>query len=305
MKLFARKKRSSKEPIRQPRFTQSAEEDMFRRSRTLTVSDTKEGGGPELASERLKRHKLRRKRRQILWGLVMLFMVIAALLYVISQYIGGVEIDEVLPAGIAISAEDQSRYQSEVISYLQKHPSERFLFSLESQKLSDTVRKKYPEVESVKLSGGSWIKGNFTLTLRKPVASWKLSNRQYFVDVNGEAFEKNYFAPPSVNIVDNSGAVVAKGNTVVSQKFLRFLGRLVALAGESGLGQISEASLPPNTTRQIDIKLEGRGYVIKTHIDRDPAGEIEDLRRVIQYLETRKITPSYIDVRVEGRAFYK
>ncbi len=52
------------------------------------------------------------------------------------------------------------------------------------------------------------------------------------------------------------------------------------------------------------MKIGGRGYLIKTHSDRDPATEVEDLKRVVGYLEQYKISPSYIDIRVTGRAFY-
>ncbi len=289
---------------------QGQDEVSFRRSRTLTGSKSSEVGAAnehraELKSERLKKHELRRRRKIIFIGLILLVCIIAGLYYLISQYVNEVRLTRFLPMQVTVDPQSQRQYQNEILEYLQAHPSERFRFSLDENKLSESVGKKFPEVERVESEGGALGYGDFTVILRQPIASWKVADKQYFVDANGEAFEKNYFIAPNVNVVDNSGVSLSEGTAIASQGFLRFLGRLVALVNETGLGKVTEASLPPNTTREIDIKLEGRGYIIKTHTDRDPAAEAEDLVRVVKYLENRKIIPQYIDLRVDGRAFYK
>ncbi len=131
-----------------------------------------------------------------------------------------------------------------------------------------------------------------------------IGQKNYFVDASGEAFEKNAYLSPLVSVRDNSGAEFGQGTTLASKGFLRFLGRLIALSNQSGL-KVTEASLPSGTTRQIDIRLEGRGYLIKTHTGRDPAAIVQDMQRVISYLDQRKLNPGYVDVRVAGRAYYK
>jgi len=310
MTPFFKKKTTHKESVRQPRLMQGQDEISFRRSRTLTGSKSADVGAAnerkaELKSDRLKKHELRGRRRALFVGLLLLLCVIAALYYLISQYIGTIRVTQLLPVQAVINSPSQQQYQTGIIKYLQSHPGERFRFSLNNTKLSEAINKEFPEVERIDSDGGSFGYGNFTVTLRQPVASWKLAEKQYFVDAHGEAFEKNYLNTPDVNVIDNSGASLSKGNAIASQGFLRFLGRLVALVDESGLGRVTEATLPPNTTREVDIRIEGRGYFVKTHTDRDPASEVEDLKRVAKYLEDRKITPQYIDIRVEGRAFYK
>lgn len=282
------------------------QDNTFRRSRTLTgsLSSAIRAAGEErgrLKSDRIKKQNLKRHQRLLLCGLAGLLAVIGGLYYLLGQYIGAVHVTYAPEASTAVSQPPAQPYSKAVLDYLGDRPAQRFRFALNETELSTAVSRQYPEVSSVKMKSAT----DFSISFRKPVASWKIGSKQYFVDKNGESFEKNYFGDPPVSVIDKSGATVGEGSAVASKGFLRFLGRLVDLSGQSGLGEITEAALPPATTRQIDIKLQGRGYVIKTYTGRDPAATVEDMQRVIGYLEQRKIMPTYIDVRVNGRAYYR
>ncbi len=294
---------------RQPRLMDGQNKGDFRRSRTLTgsISSNVRAAGEErgeLQSDRLKKQTLKRHQRLLTLVLVGLLTASGGLYYLVSQYIGSAQV--VYAAESSLTTQPQDRiYQEAINSFLGAHPAQRFRFALNAKELSETVSKKYPEVESITTQSESSAEAHFMVTFRQPTASWKVGAKQYFVDGNGETFEKNFHAPPPVIVTDKSGASITDGSAVASKGFLRFLGRLVALTNQSGLGDVTEATLPPNTTREIDIKLKNRGYFIKTHTDRDPAQEVEDMQRVIAYLEKRSLNPSYIDIRVSGRAYYK
>lgn len=294
---------------RQPLLMPGQKTNNFRRSRTLTTVKSSKVNPTSIAksalkSDRLKKQSLRAVRRLLLIGLIGLVGVISGLYYLLSQYVGSVRVDYAASRALAQKPPSQ-HYAKAILEYLGARPAERFRFALKPDKLTAALRQKYPEVNSVESRGGGLGESHFIVSFRQPTVSWQVGDKQYFVDANGETFEKNYFRQPAVSVKDNSGAAVSQGSSLVSKGFLRFLGRLDALARQTGLSGVSEASLPLNTTREIDIKLEGRGYLIKTHTERDPAAEIEDIQRVIGYLEQHKINPSYIDVRVPGRAYYK
>lgn len=298
-----------KPQARQPRLMSGQDNTSFRRSRTLTGSrssqvvaaNEKRG---ELQSDRLKKQSLQRHQRLLFVGLSCLTIVIGGLYYLLSQYVGSVTVTYSAASTLA-SQPPVSIYATAITDYLGTRPAERFRFVLNEADLSTVVAKKYPEVRSIESDGGSIGNGSFIVTFRQATISWKIGQKQYFVDNSGETFEKNFYTTPTVKVTDNSGASVTDGSAVVSKGFLRFLGRLAALTSQSGLGDVTNATLPPNTTREIDITLKGRGYTIKTHTDRDPAAEVEDMQRVIAYLDQRKLNPVYIDIRVTGRAFYK
>lgn len=298
-----------KVPARQPRLMNGQDDTSFRRSRTLTGSRSSQVRAAnekrgELQSDRLKKQSLQRHQQLLFVGLCCLLAVIAGLYYLLSQYVGSVKASYSNASTLALQPPEDT-YARAISDYLGTRPAERFRFALNKVDLTAAVAKKYPEVGSIESDGGSIGSGNFIITFRQATISWKIGQKQYFVDNSGETFEKNFYTTPTVKVTDNSGASVNDGGAVVGKGFLRFLGRLAALTSQSGLGEVADATLPPNTTREIDIKLKGRGYVIKTHTDRDPAAEVEDMQRVIGYLDQRKLTPVYIDVRVPGRAFYK
>jgi hypothetical protein len=257
-----------------------------------------------LQSDRLKKQSLARRRRTIVGGLLVLLALIGGLYYLLSQYDGSVRNINFLPQ--ALTEQPPSHpYEMAILRYLEARPTQRFRFALNNEELTQYLVRASPEVGSVTSNGGGIGYGDFIITMRQPTVKWNVGSHQYFVDSQGTTFEKNYGANPTVSVVDSSGAAVVHGSAIVSKDFLHFIGRLVALTDQSGLGKVTQVTLPANTTREVDLRLEGRGYVVKTHSDRDPAAEVEDMKRVIGYLDQRQLNPSYIDVRVVGRAFYK
>lgn len=305
--IFSRRK---SDKGRQPQLMDGQDDISFRRSRTLqgtTSSNVKAANQKraELKSDRLKKQDQQRRRRMITTGLLTVVVLILSIWYLISQYT--VDIGTLTYTPETSRAPDDELYKKAINDYLSVRPAERFRFAINDTALTQFVAVSLPEVKRVSEDGGQANKTDFKLQLRQPIASWKTGDNQSFVDDEGVSFTNNYYSNPTVVITDNTGASNSEqpGKAVVSERFLRFLGRLVALTNRSGLGEVTEASLPKNTAREIDIKIKGRPYYIKTHIDRDPAATVEDIKRVVGFLEQKKVTPVYIDVRVNGRAFYK
>lgn len=303
------KKRRDSESGRKPQLMEGQDDVSFRRSRTMqgtTSAKVKAANEKktELKSDRLNKQQIRRRNKLLVIALMSLLVIIFGIWYLVGQYIPAVGQVSFSPETKKVPPTEP--YKLHIEEYLQGRPAERFRFALNEDNLTAFVSSKLPEVDSIvadKVNGDV----EFGVTLRQPIAGWKSANGQLFVDKEGVGFVNNYFAQPGVVVSDNSGAVNPDqdNRAVVSERFLRFLGRLVALTNSSGLGTVQEASLPKNSAREVDIKIKGKTYFIKTHIDRDPAVTIQDIKRVVGYLDKKNISPSYIDVRVSGRAFYK
>jgi hypothetical protein len=162
-----------------------------------------------------------------------------------------------------------------------------------------------PEIQSVTLSGSNQVgKSDVNITFRQPVVVWEIARQKYYVDAGGHAFTHNYYDEPTVVVKDDSGIDPASG-AIASNRFLRFLGRVVALMDQSGIATVGSVVIPPNTTREVDLKLSGKDYVVKTLLDRDPAGQVSDIVNAVRYVDSKGIHPQYLDVRVSGKAFYK
>ena len=67
-----------------------------------------------------------------------------------------------------------------------------------------------------------------------------------------------------------------------------------------------KAVIPAGAIREIDFYLDGKTGFVKTTIDRGTGVSTEDAKRMLDYLESQGITDfEYIDVRLEGKAYWK
>lgn len=271
----------------------------FRRNQTLS---SYRHNTPE-ESSRQKVHHLALHRRKV-GGLFTIVSIIALTLTILLwQLIAQVN---VLTSTKQLSATFKpDQYEQVVDQYLGLNPAQRLRFALNEEALSNFVSSELPEVEAVNLSGYAGIaKSNFSITYRTPVAGWQINSKQYYVDANGVVFEKNYYADPIVQIVDESGVSPEQGSTIVGTRLLGFMGKVVAEAQGRGY-TVSKAVLPAGTTRQVDVYFEGQESFVKYSIDRGAGEQTEDADRSLRFLKSRGAAAQYIDVRVEGRAAYQ
>jgi hypothetical protein len=315
MAIFSKKQSKTNIPRRRQESAQPASERAteaelqekytFRRNRTITgssssrVSSTSESNA-QFKSPRVQVHELTRQRRHI--GAILTLVLGAALLLyaLVSQFTAGVIVKDK-----DLSIQLDSTYQDIIQSYLSSQPIERLRFLANADHLSDYVQSKAPEVASIEAGDGvGFGKSSFTVTMREPIAGWSINGRQQYVDATGTSFARNYFAAPSVQIVDKSGVQVQAGQAVASSRFLGFVGRAVGLAKAQGY-KVTQVIIPEGTTRQVELRLDGVGYPIKLSIDRAAGAQIEDMAKALNWLKTHGQSPQYLDVRVSGKAFYR
>jgi hypothetical protein len=301
-----RRRQSDSGETRRPADTTGSQY-MFQRNRTLTGSTSNDISSvqrttDDLRSPRTQAHHLaiqRRKISSILFGVIVLA---ALLLWLLLQFTARVSIvvsDTSLSRPI-----DSSLYETAMNDYFAMQPVTRLRFAMDLADVTAYVHQILPEVESVdRVQLGGIGETAVSMTLRRPVAGWTINNKQYYVDASGVAFERNYFANPTVQIVDDSGAALQQGTAVASNRFLGFVGRVVSLSEVNGY-TVTQAVLPVGTTRQLEVRIEGVASRVKMSIDR-PAGEqVEDMVRALTYMTAQGISAEYIDVRVSGKAFY-
>lgn len=303
MGLFRKKKHDQ---VRQSHISDHNDDYAFRRSRTMigSLSSSIKAAAEtraDLQSDRIKHHNLKTKRRRIslyLLGTVAVLVMISALINQFTLSTSVMSINGV-PKG------DIDSYHKSIDEYFASHPNERFAFSLRQDALTAFVQDKFPEVRSVSVSVQPWLRpADVTVILRQPIASWTIGESKYFIDDRGVAFQRNYGEEPALVVEDRTGIDPSSTGAVASERMIRYIGRLVAILSQSGF-VVEKVELPPATSREVDVKLADRPYVIKTSLDRDPAGQVADVVNAIKYLDQKKISPSYADVRVNSRLYYK
>lgn len=281
---------------------------IFKRNRTLTGTTSNFlnsiDAKSDLKSPRTHVHHLSIQRSKII-SILLIVIVLSSLLWVlIINFTARVSVD-LSSMLFSNQVVDSLEYENTIQEYLVINPMSRLNFLLDQSALTNYVSLKLPEVASVdqeKMVGIGETK--FTITMRKPTAGWKINDKQYYVDSNGISFEKNYYSEPIVQIVDNSGASLQTGTAIASNRFLGYVGRVVSSVSASGY-TVTEAMLPMNTTRELDVRLKENNFLIKISIDRPVGEQVEDMARAAQYFISHNQIPNYIDVRVSGKAFYK
>lgn len=106
---------------------------------------------------------------------------------------------------------------------------------------------------------------------------------------------------PTIEIIDEDAV---SGGTV-SSRMKDYVGQAEVDFRALGLVPV-KAVILKGAIREIDFYLEGKPGFIKTTLDRGTAVSAEDAKRMLDYLEEKGImTFEYIDVRTEGKAYWK
>ena len=123
----------------------------------------------------------------------------------------------------------------------------------------------------------------------------------YFRDLAAERealIQEDNPLTPTVTIVDEN-----VGNNL-SERAKLFVARLEKDAKDYNL-EIDHVVLPYQKARELDIYFKDRGEYYKMSTERGSAVQMEDAERMIRYLDEKGLHPSYVDLRVEGKAYYK
>ena len=271
----------------------SREKGDFRRGKTISRHQKEH-------SERSENQKLVIRRRK----LGAFFMILAIFISLISIFLFQF-ISKVSVVSNESKSQSLSKYEKSVEEYLNINPSERILSNLNKNALLESLQKDYPEVLSIsdiKFNGLTSYK--IYLNFRKPVASWLVDGKEFFVDSEGVSFNVNNFEKPSLNIIDDSGAIVSNGKNVASSSFFSFIGKLVSAANKQGL-EVSKIRIPPLSLRQVEVSVKGVSYFARMSTADSAEGQIINFKKAIEYFGTHKISPNYIDLRIEGKGYYK
>lgn len=280
----------------------------FQRNRTLTGSSSSQVASSgelsaTLKSPRAHAHHLTSLRRRIVAYFIITLSVATVLYILVSQLTASLVIRV---SGVdLLSTDDATRYSRAIDDYFAARPAERLRFLTNHEALLSHVQALDAEVGSIQIEPGENLgEALITVTPRMPIARWSINGSNQFVDRNGVVFTRNYYPVPELRIADNSGLSADTSQNVTSQRFLGFVGLVIGLAKDNGM-VVDRVTIPPLTAKQLNVKVRGVHPYFKLSVDR-PAGEqVEDMSRIVTFLKRKGIAPTYVDVRIEGKAFYR
>lgn len=94
------------------------------------------------------------------------------------------------------------------------------------------------------------------------------------------------------------------GGGKISSRVKEYIGRIERDFAALGY-QVKRVVLPSGMSRTLYVDLEGMKTYFKVNLDRGTAVSAEDAKRMIDYLKEHELEPEYVDVRVQGKGYYK
>lgn len=107
---------------------------------------------------------------------------------------------------------------------------------------------------------------------------------------------------PTIEVIDEDLASTGGG---ITGRMKEYIGQAEADFRELGYTPV-KAVIPSGSIREVDFYLDGYNGFIKLILDRGTGVSVEDADRMLRYLEGKGITDfTYIDVRIDGKAYWK
>lgn len=115
--------------------------------------------------------------------------------------------------------------------------------------------------------------------------------------------DSTYNFKPTVEIIDE--ATMSSNSDKITSRMVDYIGRAERDFRDLGYNP-TKVVFPSDAIREVDFYLEDYPGFIKLTIDRDSAISVEDADRMLRYLSGEGISDfTYIDVRIDGKAYWK
>ncbi|HET8709423.1 MAG TPA: hypothetical protein VFL85_04040 [Candidatus Saccharimonadales bacterium] len=317
---FGFSKQAPREPAETPR-RRPARSDQHR----MTPFGYYSGNVQRTSAEQLERSKTARNappvrhRLEGLWGLLKTrFGVVLALLAVLVFGVNmlrlspDVAVESMNAAGTGYALHDAQTYRSAAEDLLKKSVFNKNKLTVNTSAVEKGLMEQFPELTNVSVA--------IPLVSHRPVVYIRIAEpsfilvteagQSFVVDESGRALAvttqiHNLDALRLPVIQDESGLNLNRGDIVLPASASQFVREVVHQFAAKHI-DISRMRLPPASS-ELDVYPKGAGYYVKFNLQNDTAAQqTGTYLAVIQELHKQGKTPKkYIDVRIDGRAYYK
>lgn len=178
------------------------------------------------------------------------------------------------------------------------------IFLFDTNSLMADIEREVPSVDVVSVSRQLPSQINVVVAERQAVARYSSRGVIYVIDKEGTVIGQQ--TPSNARLpllVDTTELPVQLGTRPVSAGFIRF--GLDVITGLASQGNPAQELRIVETTTEVWAKGQ-KGYVIKFDTTRELREQLEAVALVqAQLTKQKKVPAEYIDVRVEGRAYFR
>lgn len=170
---------------------------------------------------------------------------------------------------------------------------------IKSAEIKEDLLKKFPELIDINIIRGLPDTIKVSYNERKPEIIWQSAGRYFIVDEDGFAFREIQGATDLPLVKDNNDLAINMGQQVASANFINFITELKPKLKE----QVEINRFEVNeTTFQLDAIMVS-GLRLKFDTTRSVDSQLSDLKKFLA--DRTNEAEEYIDLRVEGKIFYK
>lgn len=187
-------------------------------------------------------------------------------------------------------------------------PGNQNKVTIDKNKLNESIKDQFPEITSVSI--------DLPATSRSAIVRINVAEPNLTLDTNGGLFiinSQGFVAGHTTDlshiknlpvVTDKSNFSVVPGKQILAQKSVEFISNLIHQADKS---KINVASLTlPASAQELHLTTSDAGYYTKFYLSGDSARQLGQwLAARNEFSKTKKQPSQYLDVRVEGKIFYK
>ena len=221
--------------------------------------------------------------------IILIFLIILALLIYFLFFSSFFKISQVTCKGLSLEDEDLAKIKGQNI----------LLFR--SGQLKKEISAKYPYISDVRVVKGLPETLKIIITQYQPAMIWQSSGNLYLVNEKGFVFNEVSGETDLPIVKDTKDLPVEPGQQVTSVNLIDFVRQLTYRFPEVVGFKIAYFEIE-ETIFQINALTE-RGWLIKFETTREAEDQLEDLKQFLAEHEAE--VSQYIDVRVEGKVFFK
>lgn len=226
---------------------------------------------------------------------LMVYAVIASSLFRISK----IEVE----GAVTVSSES---VQTQVQNVITSSPLTQNIIFVPTGKIADELKKQNYQIAEADVRRSGLNSIIVKVTEQKPSILWSSGNTLSIIGANGHAYDgeiTDLMKQKLVTVVDTTNLPVKKGEKVVAQEFVDFVNALHEQLLNKGV-TVSQYQIGDTTTELI-VKT-GQGYYVRFDTTRPVEQQLQDLSAVqAQMKKSGKKANEYIDLRINGKVFYK
>jgi hypothetical protein len=246
------------------------------------------------------------------FGLIILLLAIVASLANIFTLSSSVKVVMLTTPSDRLLLRSARTYQAAASQQLADSIWNRNKITIDASKLSRQMLSQFPELSSVSVTVPLLAHRPLVyVEPAQPALILAAGNGAFIIDTTGKALigGSSAAALGQANklpvVTDQSGLDVHTNHQVLSAANVSFIQTVIAELAAKQV-TVSGMTLPPAAS-ELDVQLAGQAYFVKFNLQsNDPRGQAGTFLATIAQLHSQNITPAkYVDVRVDGRAYYQ